>query len=54
MFPKLKSRDIIAILVIISIVVLRILGLDSNFDVVLAILLGYYFGRVSVDDFAKK
>lgn len=42
--PKLKSQDIIALFVILSLLMLKVYGIESNFDSVLALILGYYFG----------
>lgn len=41
---EIKSQDIIAVFVILSLLMLKIYGIDSNFDAILALILGYYFG----------
>ena len=40
---KVKPKDIIALAVIVGFVWLRVNGVDSGFDALLAIILGYYF-----------
>lgn len=42
---KLKPKDLIAMIVIISFVVLKFYGIDSGFDGALALMLGYYFAH---------
>ena len=42
--PKLKSQDIIAVVIILGLLILKVYGIENNFDAVLALILGYYFG----------
>ena len=42
---KLKPKDLIAIIVIVSVVMLKFYQIEFNFDPVLTLMLGYYFGK---------
>lgn len=48
----IKPKDIIALVVLVGIGVLKYLGMNGELDVVLALIVGYYFGhrRSKVDN----
>ena len=41
--PELKSKDLIAIITIVGIVILKLTGHDGALDTAAALILGYYF-----------
>ena len=43
--PNIQPKDIIAIVILVGIGVLKAQGVDGNIDVVLALIVGYYFGH---------
>lgn len=42
---KFQPKDLIAIVVILSVVFLKFFKIEFNFDPVLTLMLGYYFAR---------
>ena len=42
---RLKPKDVIAAVTIISVMILKYKGLDGQLDLILALIVGYYFGH---------
>ena len=40
-----RPKDIVAVVLIISIVVLKLYGINGSLDTVFALIVGYYFGH---------
>lgn len=51
---KLKTRDWIAIIVVLGLILFKMTGHNGSLDATVAIIIGYYFGRRMDDEEDKK
>jgi len=51
---QLKPKDIIAIIVIIGMIFLKFTTQNNELDTIVALIIGYYFGRRHTGDDAGK
>lgn len=49
---QFQAQDIIAVILIITVIIGKICGIDGTFDTILGTIAGYYFGR-RFSDIAK-